>query len=60
MATKTQYTKQMKWLDEIAHLFPEIARWVAWWDARTYPIFLAFLRFGYTNVTLAESRNSTL
>ena len=47
-------------LEEIANIFPQITSWINWWDARKYHIFPAFRQLGYSNVTLAESGNSTL
>ena len=44
----TQYNEQNKVLDEIANLFPDMATWVAKWNARKYHIFLAFRRLGYS------------
>ena len=47
-------------MEEIANIFPQITSWINWWDARKYHIFPAFRCLGYSNVTLAESGNSTL
>ena len=33
------YNEQKSWLDETANLFPDIARWVAWWNKRKYHMF---------------------
>ena len=41
-------------------IFPQITSWINWWDARKYHIFPAFRGLGCSNVTLAESGNSTL
>ena len=51
---------EKKQLEEIANIFPQISSWINWWDARIYHIFPAFRQLGYSNVTLAESGNSTL
>ena len=56
ITTVAQYNEQKKWLDEMANLFSDIARW----DSRKYHILLALRRFGYSNVKLAGSGNSTL
>ena len=37
-----------------------LVSWINWWDARKYHMFPAFRWLGYSNVTLAESGNSTL
>ena len=42
VATMAQHNEQQRRLDKIAKLFPDIARWVAWWDARKYYLFPAF------------------
>ena len=55
-----EYNKTKKCPNEIANLFISIARWVASWDARKYPILPAFYRSVYSNVTLTESASSTL
>ena len=60
VATVGEYNNKRKWLDEIANIFPDITSWINWWDARKYHIFPAFRHFGYSNVTLAKSGNSTL
>ena len=60
IATVGEYNEKKKWLDEIANIFPDIKLWINWWDARKYHMFPAFRHFGYSNVTLAESGNSTL
>ena len=60
IATGGEYKDKKKWLEEIANIFPEISSWINWWDARKYHMFPAFMCIGYSNVTLAESGNSTL
>ena len=52
--------RKKKWLDETANIFPDISSWINWWDATKYHMFPAFRCFVYSNVTLAESGNSTL
>ena len=60
VTTVTEYNDRKKWLQEIANIFPQISSWINWWDVRKYHIFPAFRQLGYSNVTLAESGNSTL
>ena len=60
VTTVAEYNDRKKWLEEIAYIFPQITLWINWWDARKYHIFPAFRWLGYSNVTLAESGNSTL
>ena len=60
VTTVAEYYDRKKWLEEIANIFPQITSWINWWDARKYHIFPAFRQLGYSNVTLAESGNSTL
>ena len=59
-ATVGEYNNKKKWLEEIANILLEISSWINWWDARKYHIFPVFRHLGYSNVTLAESGNSTL
>ena len=60
VATVTQYSEQKKLLEEMVNLFPDITRWVAWWDARKYHTFVAFRRFRCSSIMLAKNSNSTL
>ena len=60
IATVGEYNDKKKWLEETANIFPEISSWINWWDARKYHMFPTFRHLGYSNVTLAESGNSTL
>ena len=60
IATIAEYNEKKKWLDEIAHIFPNISQWLTWWYAKKYQMFPAFRSFGYLNVTLAESGDSML
>ena len=60
VTTVAEYNDRKKQLEEIANIFPQITSWINWWDARKYHIFPAFRHLGYSNVTLAESGNSTL
>ena len=60
VTTIAEYNDRKKRLEEIADIFPQITSWINWWDARKYHIFPAFRWLGYSNVTLAESGNSTL
>ena len=60
ITTIAEYNDRKKQLEEIADIFPQITSWINWWDARKYHIFPAFKQLGYSNVTLAESGNSTL
>ena len=60
VATMTEYNEQMKQLDEVAIIFPDISWWVIWWDGTKYHKFSAFGHFGNINVTLAESGNVML
>ena len=60
ITTVAEYNDRKKWLEEIANIFPQITSWINWWDARKYHTVPAFRRLGYSNVTLAESGNSTL
>ena len=60
VTTVAEYNDRKKRLGEIANIFPQITSWINWWDARKYHIFPAFKCLGYSNVTLAESGNSTL
>ena len=56
IATVAECNKKKKWLDEKANIFLNITPWITWW----YHLFPAFRCFGYSNITLAESGNSTL
>ena len=60
VTTIAEYNDRKKQLEEISVIFPQITSWINWWDARKYHIFPAFRQQGYSNVTLAESGNSTL
>ena len=60
VTTVAEYNNRKKWLEEIANIFPQITSWINWWDARKYHIFPAFRCLSYSNVTIAESGNSTL
>ena len=59
ITTVGKYNEKKKWLEEIGNIFPQISSWINWWDTRKYHIS-SFRHFGYCNVTLAESGNSTL
>ena len=58
VATVEGYNLQKQNLDEFGDKFAVLKNWIRWWHARKYHVFPAFRRFGYCNVTLAESGNS--
>ena len=60
VTTVAEYNDRKKQVEEIGNIFPQITSWISWWDARKYHIYPAFRHLGYSNVTLAESGNSTL
>ena len=60
IVTVAEYKEKKKWFDEIANIFPDIYWWLTRWDARKHHKFPGFRCFGYLNVTLAKSGNSTL